>query len=290
MRSRAVLGQVVGLPDGHRAEAGAGPVRGAAVERRADDDDVGRGQGFGIVHVDGRDAQEGDVGTELGAVPRHALFLPGTVWAPTTYGFRDETPGGPSDSLAAAQPAHHDGRTHETRGIDIHARRRSSTTTPASSRPPRTTCGCTSPATRRYDSADVPIIVRGEGAYIYDVNGKRYLDALAGLFVSQLGHGRSGAGRGRGQADRAAGVHAAVVLRPPQRHRARRAGRRLRAGRPQPGLLHHRGRRGRRDRVEAGEELLQGDREALQAQGDQPRDRLPRHPAGRPVDHRPARA
>jgi adenosylmethionine-8-amino-7-oxononanoate aminotransferase len=42
-----------------------------------------------------------------------------------------------------------------------------------------------------YDEADVPIIVRGEGAYIYDAQGKRYLDGLAGLFVSQLGHGRT---------------------------------------------------------------------------------------------------
>ena len=42
-----------------------------------------------------------------------------------------------------------------------------------------------------YAEADVPVIVRGEGAYIYDSNGKRYLDALAGLFVSQLGHGRT---------------------------------------------------------------------------------------------------
>jgi adenosylmethionine-8-amino-7-oxononanoate aminotransferase len=41
-----------------------------------------------------------------------------------------------------------------------------------------------------YDHADVPIIVRGEGAYIYDAKGRRYLDALAGLFVSQVGHGR----------------------------------------------------------------------------------------------------
>ncbi|NYD42389.1 aspartate aminotransferase family protein [Nocardioides panaciterrulae] len=41
-----------------------------------------------------------------------------------------------------------------------------------------------------YDHADVPVIVRGEGAYIYDDKGKRYLDGLAGLFVSQLGHGR----------------------------------------------------------------------------------------------------
>lgn len=42
-----------------------------------------------------------------------------------------------------------------------------------------------------YDTSDVPVIVRGEGAYIYDAQGKRYLDALAGLFVSQLGHGRT---------------------------------------------------------------------------------------------------
>ncbi|HET6697469.1 MAG TPA: aspartate aminotransferase family protein [Nocardioidaceae bacterium] len=42
-----------------------------------------------------------------------------------------------------------------------------------------------------YDHGDVPVIVKGEGPYIYDARGKRYLDALAGLFVSQLGHGRT---------------------------------------------------------------------------------------------------
>jgi len=42
-----------------------------------------------------------------------------------------------------------------------------------------------------YDQVDVPIIVKGEGAYIYDAKGKRYLDALAGLFTCQLGHGRT---------------------------------------------------------------------------------------------------
>lgn len=46
----------------------------------------------------------------------------------------------------------------------------------------------------RYDGDgpqhDVPIMVRGEGVYLYDNKGRRYLDALAGLFVSQLGHGR----------------------------------------------------------------------------------------------------
>jgi adenosylmethionine-8-amino-7-oxononanoate aminotransferase len=37
---------------------------------------------------------------------------------------------------------------------------------------------------------DVPVIVKGEGAYIYDAEGRRYLDGLSGLFVSQVGHGR----------------------------------------------------------------------------------------------------
>ncbi|MFL6054387.1 MAG: aspartate aminotransferase family protein [Actinoallomurus sp.] len=41
-----------------------------------------------------------------------------------------------------------------------------------------------------YKDADVPVIVRGEGAYVYDDKGRRYLDGLSGLFVSQLGHGR----------------------------------------------------------------------------------------------------
>jgi hypothetical protein len=42
-----------------------------------------------------------------------------------------------------------------------------------------------------YQDADVPVIVRGSGPYVYDQRGKRYLDGLAGLFVSQIGHGRT---------------------------------------------------------------------------------------------------
>jgi len=36
-----------------------------------------------------------------------------------------------------------------------------------------------------------PIIVRGEGARIYDAAGREYLDGLSGLFVVQVGHGRA---------------------------------------------------------------------------------------------------
>jgi adenosylmethionine-8-amino-7-oxononanoate aminotransferase len=42
-----------------------------------------------------------------------------------------------------------------------------------------------------FAAADIPMIVRGEGQYVYDQHGKRYLDGLAGLFVSQIGHGRT---------------------------------------------------------------------------------------------------
>ncbi len=41
-----------------------------------------------------------------------------------------------------------------------------------------------------YDTSEIPTIVRGEGSYVYDIHGKRYLDGLAGLFVVQVGHGR----------------------------------------------------------------------------------------------------
>ena len=39
-----------------------------------------------------------------------------------------------------------------------------------------------------YGQGEVPIIVRGEGCYLEDANGKRYLDALAGLFAVQIGY------------------------------------------------------------------------------------------------------
>jgi adenosylmethionine-8-amino-7-oxononanoate aminotransferase len=39
-----------------------------------------------------------------------------------------------------------------------------------------------------YEDAEVPIIMRGDGCYLEDANGKRYLDALAGLFAVQIGY------------------------------------------------------------------------------------------------------
>jgi adenosylmethionine-8-amino-7-oxononanoate aminotransferase len=42
-----------------------------------------------------------------------------------------------------------------------------------------------------YEQHEVPIIVRGEGCYVYDEHGKRYLDGLAALFCVNAGHGRA---------------------------------------------------------------------------------------------------
>ncbi len=38
---------------------------------------------------------------------------------------------------------------------------------------------------------DLMVIERGEGCYVWDSDGNRYLDGLAGLFCTNIGHGRS---------------------------------------------------------------------------------------------------
>ena len=42
-----------------------------------------------------------------------------------------------------------------------------------------------------YAETEMPIIVRGEGCYVYDEHGNRYLDGLSALFCVNIGHGRA---------------------------------------------------------------------------------------------------
>jgi adenosylmethionine-8-amino-7-oxononanoate aminotransferase len=42
-----------------------------------------------------------------------------------------------------------------------------------------------------YENAEVPIITHGEGCYVYDEHGKRYLDGLSALYCVNVGHGRA---------------------------------------------------------------------------------------------------
>ena len=36
-----------------------------------------------------------------------------------------------------------------------------------------------------------PVFVRGEGCYLWDEHGNRFLDGLSGLFCVNIGHGRA---------------------------------------------------------------------------------------------------
>ncbi|HEV2923187.1 MAG TPA: aspartate aminotransferase family protein [Solirubrobacteraceae bacterium] len=42
-----------------------------------------------------------------------------------------------------------------------------------------------------YEHAEVPVIVRGEGCYVYDEHGNRHLDGLSALYCVNVGHGRA---------------------------------------------------------------------------------------------------
>ena len=44
---------------------------------------------------------------------------------------------------------------------------------------------------RSWREGPITLFTKGEGCYLWDDSGKRYLDALAGLFVVQIGHGRA---------------------------------------------------------------------------------------------------
>ena len=46
----------------------------------------------------------------------------------------------------------------------------------------------TSHVFHRHTNYDLPFAVKGDGCYIIDKNGKRYLDASGGAAVSCLGH------------------------------------------------------------------------------------------------------
>ncbi|MGE0000320.1 MAG: aspartate aminotransferase family protein [Ilumatobacteraceae bacterium] len=42
-----------------------------------------------------------------------------------------------------------------------------------------------------FGAGEVPIITNGDGCFVYDQHGTRYLDGLSGLFTVQVGHGRA---------------------------------------------------------------------------------------------------
>ena len=133
------------------------------------------------------------------------------------------------------------------------------------------------------------VLERGEGAYVFDTDGKRYLDGLSSLFCCQLGYSF-----GEEMASVAGEQLSTLVVQHELGHRApagdparRRAGR-ARARRHQPRVLHQRRLGVGRGRLEDRPPALPRQGRAAAHEGDRARDRLPRRHARRAVVHRRA--
>ncbi|MFC6853859.1 aspartate aminotransferase family protein [Aquipuribacter hungaricus] len=74
------------------------------------------------------------------------------------------------------------------------------------------------------EGGQVPVIVKGEGARIWDDRGRQYLDGLSGLFVVNAGHGRRVLAETAAKQAAEPRLLPAVVLRAPGRHRASPSG------------------------------------------------------------------
>jgi adenosylmethionine-8-amino-7-oxononanoate aminotransferase len=75
---------------------------------------------------------------------------------------------------------------------------------------------------RYRDGEELQIIVRGDGCYVEDAAGRRYLDALAGLFCVNIGYGfGEEMGEAAARPDARAALRHQLDVRPPALDRAR---------------------------------------------------------------------
>ena len=131
------------------------------------------------------------------------------------------------------------------------------------------------------------VIDRGEGVYVYDADGRRYLDGTASLWYANLGYGRSRHhARRRGADGPARRLPDVRRLLQPARQRARRPARRARPDGRRQGLPRLRRRRRDRHRREDRAAPLDPPGPAGARPHHQPHQRLPRHARVRHVDRR----
>ena len=134
---------------------------------------------------------------------------------------------------------------------------------------------------------DIPIIDRGEGSHVFDVDGRRYIDGLSGLYCVNLGHshGERIGDAAAAQMRRLPFTSNWTVAHPPGIELATRLSE-LAPARPRPRLLRLRRSRRRRVGLEAGGPVPRGQRRTGAAPGDRPQGRLPRGLAGGAGDDR----
>ena len=128
-----------------------------------------------------------------------------------------------------------------------------------------------------YEHAEIPIIARGEGAYVWDTNGKRYLDGLSSLFCVNIGYGRTELGEAAAKQIEELAFYTNWSYAHPRAIELATRIAELDARQPEPRLLHLRRRRSRRVGLEAREVLLQDARRRPAHEGDLAQARLPRH-------------
>ena len=74
-----------------------------------------------------------------------------------------------------------------------------------------------------YDNSDVPIMVKGDGPWVWDSKGRKFLDGLSGLFTVQVGHGRRELAEAAGRQAAELAYFPLWSYAPPGGHRAGRA-------------------------------------------------------------------
>ena len=132
---------------------------------------------------------------------------------------------------------------------------------------------------RRRDH-EIPIIVRGEGCYVYDEHGNRYLDGLSGALLRQRRpRPRPSSARPPPRQVEELDFYTIWSYAHPRAIELADADRRARPRRPQPRLLHLRRLGGGRVGDQARPQLPPRHGNGREAQGHRPRDRLPRHHA-----------
>ncbi len=132
-----------------------------------------------------------------------------------------------------------------------------------------------------YEDAEIPVIVSGEGCYVFDQHGKRYLDGLSALYCVNAGHGREELA----QAAAAQAAELAFYTNWSYAHPASIELAALIAGLAPPGLQRvfftSGGSEAGRVSLEARARLPPRPRRAGSLQDHRARDRLPRHVDGR---------
>ena len=144
-----------------------------------------------------------------------------------------------------------------------------------------------------YEDHEIPIIVRGEGCYVYDEHGNRYLDGLSALFCVNIGHGRADVAQAGADQAKELGFYTNWSYAHPRAIELAARIAELAPGDLNRVFFTSGGSEAVESALKLARQYHKVTRQPAQDQGDRPRDRLPRHQPRRAVGdrhHQPAPA